>query len=281
MERQGGRIPFYLSFYIPSLVAGMGFFYCFYRFGYQRWGPRVGIVSLVSLIAYPVSFYHLTAFPYNYTLLCMSGYMLVYDSKLRGRMLWLGLLAFYCSLTYPSAIVFAIYPLGIEVEKMYRTRRLRILPAIYYGSPFALAVLAFYLHLYSVRGDFLAYLNHQSGHFQRNFSNPLEAVLVYFRELPLLSPENITALYILFFLALFACRKLGLALWCYVIMLIAFSPLTGSFQCVYRHYLLAFPMHYMFGLSDKRRSVKVPFVVLCLYLGLRPFFAYYIKGQLT
>ncbi len=280
-ERGIGAVIFYLGFYIPSFLCGIAFFYCFYRYAYLKWGVRAGVLSLASLVCFPPSFYFLTAFPYNMSLACMTAYLLVYMGASRYRQLWLWVIAFLCSITYPTAALFVIFPLVDEFVKQLRGKRFRFFPYVFYGLPFVLGPLAFFTHLYFVTGDFWGYVHHQGHHYNRVFGQPLAVVLDSFRENTIMFPENIVAIAIGFYIALFANKAIGFSLWLYVLTLLVFSPMTGSFQCVYRHYLLAFPLHYLFATSEKHISVKLVVLAICCWLCVKHFFLMYLTMQLV
>lgn len=278
--RPGESVAFYLCYYIPSMLAGMGFFYCFYRYAFKKWGGPTAILAIISLVCFPPSFYYLTAFPYNIALACMTGYMLLYESRVRGRMIWLGILAFFCSITYPTAVFFILYPCLSECVEQVKARRFRLTPYLAYGLPFILGPLVFFSYLYFVTGDFFAYLHHQGQHFDRTFGSPLNDLMHYFRSLPVAHPENLATIVVLAYLALFSNKKIGLPLWGFLIAILLFSPMTGSFRCVYRHYLLAFPMHYLFATSAKSLYVKIPFAGFCGLLCGKYYFLLYLTHLL-
>ncbi|GEM_PF-5818613 len=280
-EGQPGPDVFFLCFFIPSILYGVAFFYCFYRYAYLKWGTGAGVLSLLSLVSFPPSFYYLTAFPYNMGLACMTAYLLVYEGESKRRYLWLGLLGFFCSITYPTTFLFAVFPVMNELVKQVGQRRFRPLPYLYYGMPFVLGPLTFFTYLHVVTGDFLGYVNHQGAHYERVFGSPLQVVLSWFQEHPLTYPENLTAVLVMLYLALFATKKIGAGLWCYMLALMVFSPFTGSFQCVYRHYLLAFPLHYLFATSTKPLWIKLPLAGIYSYIGLKYFFWLYLDNILT
>lgn len=272
---------FYLCFFVPSIVCGVLFFYCFYRYSLIRWGPKTAVVSLASLACFPPSFYFLTAFPYNMALACMTGYLLAYEKGGRFRHIPLSTLAFFCAIAYPSTVLFAVFPIFDEARKQWGARKFRIGAYFAYGVPFVLGPLAFFTYLYFVTGDFWGYLNHQGAHYGRVFGAPIQAILDYWQNYPASYPENLTAVLVLLYLALYSNSRMGVALWAYMLAIFIFSPFTGSFQCVYRHYLLAFPLHYLCGLSSKPLWLKGTVMAIYGYICVKYFFWLYLDFILT
>jgi hypothetical protein len=150
-----------------------------------------------------------------------------------------------------------------------------------YGIPFVLGPLLFFTYLHFVTGDFWGYVHHQGEHYCRVFGSPIEVVLNSFRHCSVTFPENLITILILIYLALYSNRKIGIPLWCYAAAILLFSPVTGSFQCVYRHYLLVFPLHYLCGVSTKPIYIKISVMAICGYLCVKHFFLLYLTGVLV
>lgn len=243
----------------------------------KRFDTRSAIWSLLAMAFFPSSFYLITGFPYAFMLFMILLYLIFFKNRYLAFVL-----GFCISATYPSGFFFALYPavaLFLELWRKQAGWKRALEVGAFYILPFALGPLAVCLYFHFQFGDFFLYLKIQEP-YQHRLSLPWSGMVKYFSKHPVLHPDNLTFLLTLFWLALFSTRKIGAALWAPTIAILSFTPMMGSLECIYRHYLLAFPLFIMIGLSRRHWMFKASFLVMLIFIG-RHYFSIFLKGNLV
>ncbi len=309
------RIVFLLAgnIHIAAPLVNYGLFlaccYLLFFYVFLEYNALAAAFTTFAFTAFPTSFFFQQSFPYALMIVIMLLYLLI-QRQVRNRLLREGLsflLAVYLSLTYPTGFLFFWVPLAGYCRSVYERlvhdmrrdgsrpeksvlcrailpmlRKLNYLKLVLITVPFALGVLIFYSYLYFKFGDFFIMNNIQKIQFGRSFANPF---LIIGREF--FSPGHLIRDYekflpFVFFLAIvfFFNVHVRLSHWFYLVAGLLFSPFTGTMLCVYRHYIIFFPIYIVIGTSPRHPLLKTVFLGTVFYLGLKYYYYPYLLGNL-
>jgi len=291
-----GHASFGLRF-LPYLFTLIGFV-LLYNFLLRLADYKTALIGIIALAATPTAFYYLTGFPYSLILVLFAGYLYyLYESKARGRVFILPILAVLISLSYPSAFLTAIIPLVMvlnEHRKKARRPGLAVLlkDLLYYLVPFAIGPLLLSIYFYFKFDDFLLILHFQEK-YERNWDFPLAVIWqslshfqftcdAHFQEIEhtYFAADFIILWYGLIFF-IFAPYRTKPELVAYVLLLYLFSPATGTVFSIWRHYVLLMPAVMMIAASPRPGWLKYAYIALGLFLALAIYFPIYIRGYLV
>jgi len=244
-----------------------------------QWGLLSACFGTASLACFPGSFYLLTGFPYAFLLTVLLLYILLFKNRYAAF-----ILAFIAGVSYPSAVLFALYPTAILIKKViakdFNPRSCADI-IVFRILPFALGPLAFFTYFWITQGDLMLHMRFQSQpRYARSWSWPWEAVWSHLRSRKGAHAETVSFLSAMFALALFGTRRLGAGLWTVTAGLVLLSPSTGSLLSVFRHYLIVFPLHMLVGISSRPWIIKLLFLVVMASLN-RQFILTFVYGRLV
>ncbi len=281
---------------LPYLFSFLGFI-IFYNILRRLSNDKAALIGTIALAATPTAFYFLTGFPYSLMLFLFGAYLYyLYASKTRGRAYMLPVLAFFISLSYPSAFIMAIIPLVMLVNR-YRKTVLRphwqtvTKDIAYYILPFALGPLLLSLYFYIKFDDFLLMLHFQEK-YDRQWGFPLTVIRQSLKHFQFQSDAHFMDSVHTCFLANFSIIWYGLIffiffpyrikpeLTAYFLALYLFSPATGSVISIWRHFILLFPAAMIIAVSPRPRWIKLAYIALGLLLALFIYYPKFMKGYL-
>lgn len=264
----------------PLLSSLLALLATLFLFAYSREILRSGrkaLLSVVSLLLFPVSFYYLVSFPYSLLNLLIFSYLWLSQKQKRiGARLVSGLI----SLTYPSGFLLILF----AVVKNWRTERTlfrfglnSLLDSFFFLTPLLLLFTYFWWRF----GDFWAFFHLQSSGFGRHFSLLSIPSLLddSFAHRTVYSVENLIVLYLLLFLSLFLNRNLPVEFLIYLAAVVFLSLTSGSLTAIYRHFLPLFPLHLYLPAARRPRLVKILFLAVSAYL-MKKYLAGYLAGNL-
>jgi hypothetical protein len=274
-----------------NAFVGLAFLFTFlgllflFRFAERKFGTIPAAVTLAATAFGPASFYFLTGFPYALMLFLISLYLyFLYFSTGPKREVGLFISALAFSLSYPTAILFALIPIVRRVTEQRpigtNLKDARFwLDLAKYAAPFILGTLLLWCYFYFRFDDFFLQLHFQEK-YHRAFEIPFVAIYKSLARYPIFSPENAVILWYGLLLLLFIPYGLGPELWLLAVVLYLFSPATGTTLSIYRHYLIIFPAYMIIGASRRPLWLRLLFILLGLILAVFIMFPGFISNRL-
>ncbi|SYZ72660.1 membrane hypothetical protein [Candidatus Zixiibacteriota bacterium] len=269
---------------LSFLFSFLGLIFLF-RFMDRKFGTIPATLTLASLVLGPASFYFLSGFPYALILFLFSFYMiLLYFVKGPTREIGLFFTALAISLSYPSAMLFAIIPAVLQIsDGKPLVRNLRDyhfwLKLAKFTIPFILGPLLLWSYFYFRFDDFFLQLHFQEK-YHRTAEIPFVTIFKSLTRYPIFSPENGVILWYGLILLLFIPYGIGAELWLTAIVLYLFSLSTGTTLSIYRHYLIIFPAYMIIGASRRPLWFRILFILLGLLLAVLIMFPGFISNRL-
>jgi 4-amino-4-deoxy-L-arabinose transferase-like glycosyltransferase len=257
----------------------------FYKFIKEHYDIKAAIIGLLALIFGPASFYYLSGFPYAlFALLFMIYIFYLYKPPGKVREMVLAGTGLAMSLTYPTGILVAIIPFVWYLSEQRQNNaiwknRVYWLKLAKYILPFVIGPLLLWFYFYLKFDDFFLQLHFQEK-YNRTWAIPFVVIIKSLINNPIFSPENAVIIWFGLAFILFSGRRFKKELWITGLVLLLFSPSTGTMMSLYRHYLLIFPAYMMVGVASRPLWLKLFFIVFGIYLSLSLFFPEYISGQL-
>ena len=262
------------TYIILSALLTMAGFIVLYRFVDKIAGKMAAFFSVMALAGSPAGFYLLTGFPYALFLFLFAVYLHVFYSRtfcLRDVMLVV--LAIGMSLTYPTGLLFALIPFVHELVRHWKSGGFKLnfnrdgKTIFVYILPFFLGLLILWTYFYFRFDNFFVQLDFQA-RYHRTWSFPLTVIYRSLVGYPISSPENLVLIWYGLALLLFIPYKIKPELWVLGVVLFLFSPATGNTMSIYRHYLAAFPIYLMIGMSPRPMWFKGAFIAVGLAFSL-------------
>lgn len=263
----------WLSFYFALLLI--------YKLASDRYGEKAALMSVLTVLVFPASFYYLSAFPYAlYLLLALLVYYLI-DKKRNGLII---LPSFLLGITYPSGsliILPLIYFMIKNRESLNSTEKNKFIGAII--AP-AVALILYGLYYQIAFGDFFLYLKFQSqSYYSHQMNFPLLVIYDSLRNLELSDPVNISLIFITVGMLLFYNKKLPVAFQIFMGAILLFTPTMGTTVCYYRHIVIAFPLYIMLGMaieSNWKKYLLPLYLITAVILNWLIFIPAYQHGSL-
>lgn len=263
----------WLSFYLSLLLI--------FNLVDRRFSHKAAILTTITILVFPASFYYLSAFPYS---LMMLLAVLTFYILERKKYHLLPFLAGPLAVTYPSGILI-ILPLCFYLIKNRSTLRANDKKWLV-GSMAApvIALLLYGLYYQLQFGDFFLYLKFQAqSYYSHQMNFPLLVIWDSFRNLTLADPVNLSLLYIMVGLIIFYNKKLPAVYQIFMWAILLFTPTLGTTDCYYRHIIVAFPLYIMLGSSFEinwRRYLLPLYLIAGFILNWWIFIPAYRSGQL-
>lgn len=249
---------------------------------------EVGWWACTGILCQPGGFYLLTHFPYTFVLLTMLLFRILTTAPERlgcprRFAAALGALAvFWSSLSYPTVILFALYPFaGFMSERRYgdvrRWMRLAAWIAVFFSGTLCVCLI-FYFEF----GSFWLYFLHQAEYPRATpFAGTLSVVVDLLRAGN--ENERLTFLWYAFGFTV-VCLRLKNAwrepsLW-FALLVLVFYPAMGSWISICRYYVLAFPMFVLLGATSCSRWLKAGYLATGLVLQFQILYPKYLSGNL-
>ena len=252
-----------------------------YRLVDRRFGDRVALISLVSLLLFPGSFYYLTAFPYALYLMFAVIAVYLLDTK---QYRWLALPCAALALTYPSGVVIAAPVLWVLVTRFRQLSSNDRISLAAAPVAMGLALSAFCLYYYWRFDNFFLYFTIQAqSYYAHEPAFPLWTIARSLIDLPWNSPVVLILLFTMLVTGLFYTKKLPGPWQVYLFCLLLFTPTVGTTDCYYRHIVVAFPLFVMVALAVTgpcRRKLLPLYILVCLILIFAVYLPAYKAGVL-
>lgn len=229
----------------------------------RQFDERTALGTLVALLAFPASFYYLTAFPYSLYLLLAVWTLWLLQRESYG---WLWLPSGLLAVTYPSGVVIGL-PLAWHLIRQWRNLAVRDKVGLVGGMAAVGVALAAYFGYYWYRfDDFMLYVR-----FQGQLMYAHEAAFPLLPIIDTLSryPNNLevvsTIIAVVVILVVFYRTKVPVSWQLFMFGVLLFTPSAGTTDCYYRHVIVAFPLMVMIGLgfSHTWRRWFVPLYIIC------------------
>lgn len=263
----------WLAFYLSLLLI--------YRITDQKLGSKAALMTTITILVFPASFFYLTAFPYSLMLLfAVLAFYLLEKNKYAVLIPLTGALA----LTYPSGslIIIPLIYYFIKRRKEETGRNKKLLLAAIAAPVFALILYGLYYQIEF--GDFFLYLKFQSqSYYSHQMNFPLMVIWDSLRNLPVTDPVNISLLFTFLGLLIFYNKKIPATYQIFMWAILLFTPTMGTTVCYYRHIIVAFPLYIMIGSSidsHRRRFLVQFYLVAALILNWLFFIPAYRSGNL-
>jgi len=228
---------------------------------------ELGLLALYPF-AQPGGFYLLTPFPYAFVAALGWAYLLfLYGREGKARLAALVGLPVWISLSYPSALVMGAFPFW----RAWKEKKYLLYSAAFLGGTLLLGIV-----FQRQFGDFWLYFRHQA-QYGRSGTFPL---LPIYHSIRSGSWIEVWA---------FAWYAAGIAAFWqrsrpeFLFFLLAaylFSPLSGTSESVYRHYLLLFPLGLLVALSSRPLLAKAGYLATGFALQFAYYLPLYLKGSL-
>jgi hypothetical protein len=235
----------------------------------------LGLWACLGIVMQPGSFYFLTQFPYAFVLLTGFLFLLLYRKP--GAKPLAALLGSWYSMAYPTGALFVVFPLADSLKARDLKKRAQ---ALGWCAIFLFGIL-FVSVLFKIQfNDFWLYFKHNA-QYPVHGSGPVSVIL------DLLSQghvnERLTFLWYALGFLLILLRFKGAArepAVYFVAAVLFFSPSTGRWICIYRHYLLCLPLGALIGTAELRPFWKLAFFAAGGYLQFFAFLPKYQAGNL-
>jgi hypothetical protein len=257
----------------------------FFQLVRRHFGFSEAVFALSALFAAPPAFYFLSGFPYAMMFFLFAIYLRLFYYNLNlSHKAALFAVAMALSLTYPSGILFAVFPIvsGLIHRNGDLTLKRRPIPwkkIITQTLPFALGPLLLWGYFYLKFDDFFLQFHFQEK-YQRTWAIPFSIIFRSLAEYPILAPENLTLIWYGLAIACFISRKARPEIWVTATAFFLFSPATGTTMSIYRHYLIIFPVYLMIGVSSRPLWLKALFILSGLAIALAVMFPQFIASRL-
>lgn len=258
--------------------AALATFYLVFRLAAELYGARAARWSLAALACYPASWYMLIGFPYSLGMALGLGYFLAVRSR---RLIWAVVLGYLLGMTYITAVLAAAMPLFMLAPAIRRAQdpwpELRYLLLV--SAAPALGLLTFCFHHWVMFGQFLLPV---TGHemWGRRPALPWVSVIDGVLREPPNYPEAIIMVLIIGGAVIFA-HHFHPALWVLLALTITAGPATGELESGYRQNLMAWPMFLLIGSSPRSRLLKLLWLWLGVYFGLKWYLPLWLSKDLV
>jgi hypothetical protein len=257
----------------------------------EEWSPhegKLGLWACTGVVCQPGGFYHLTHYPYAFMLLTAFLFRILTIAPMRLGLsprlgTWIAALsAFWCTLSYPTAFLFALYPFaGFVSDRRYGDAR-RWMKLVAWIGLFFSGTLCVCLIFYFKFGTFWLYFIHQAQYPHHAALVNTFSVLV---DLLRAGNENerLTFLWYAFGITVICLRLRNAhrepSLW-FVLLVLFFCPATGAWTSIYRYYLVALPMFVLLGATDCSRWLKLGYLVAGVLVQFGVLYPKYLDGAL-
>ncbi|MBU8932974.1 MAG: hypothetical protein KOO62_03095 [candidate division Zixibacteria bacterium] len=258
---------------ITSLICFWLALLVLYRLVKMKYGQRVALWSILSLLLFPTSFYYATAFPYSLYLLLVTVVFSLLEEK---RYLLVAIPAGLLAITYPSGIIIAL-PLGrMMLREWFDNRHFpaessdRLVsqgkwtarwPALGVATiTVGLALVAYFLYNWWQFDNFWLYFDFQAKpYYSHEPIFPLVSVVQSLIDLPLNNPVFIMLVFVIATTTVFYRRIIPVSWQLYMFGVLLFTPAAGTTDCYYRHIIVVFPLFVMIALAiETRRKWLLP-----------------------
>ena len=244
-----------------------------YRLVLMKYGQRVALLSILSLILFPTSFYYATAFPYSLYLLLVAIVFLLLEEK---RYLLAAVPAGLLAITYPSGVIIALPLFRMMLREWFDGRRLptesrNILtsqvrwtsrwPALGVATTaVGLALVTYCIYYWWQFDNFWLYFDFQAKpYYSHEPAFPLIAIARSLFNLPAGNPVFVMLLFVIATTTVFYRRIIPISWQLYMFGVLLFTPAAGTTVCYYRHIIIVFPLFVMIALTiETRRKWLLP-----------------------
>ncbi len=251
----------------------------------------LGAWSCAALVCQPGSFYFLTQFPYTFTLLTGFLFLIFYrmglEAGARKFKIAAAVSGAWTGLAYPTGFFFLVYPFADFLKKAVQQKVLGLGKIFFWFGVFGFGTLAVCLIFYYKFDLFWLYFEHNA-QYSRTGGNPFGVLWDLFQVGSM--NERLTFLWyavgvvLIGFLAHQPWREPSFY---FLLLAILFSPLTGSWICLYRHYLLCLPLGALLGSGCQNQrprgwqtGLRAAYLLCGLVLQIYYLMPRFLQGQL-
>jgi hypothetical protein len=277
----GGNVI--LSFQILGIFFTVLSVYLFHFYTLKQFNSKSAFWSTLAFLLVPAGFFMVTAYPYALILSLMLTYAHIFHTKDSPlKYIGCGLLGLALSLSYPSACFFVLVPISSILLSKTLSVSNRIKKCIIFGTPFVLGPLLLSLYFLIEHNNFWMILDFQK-RYNRTFISSFTQIHELIKQLTIKSPSTHTLLW--YGLVLFVFRKsihvLPKPLFIFTLVILCFSPASGSFEAIYRHYLLAFPISILIGVASQSAWIKTSVILVGALISFYSLYYGYMTGYLV